>query len=79
MTVNPGNSGGPLCRQRTAELVGVVNEQVIDQDAVPTGIGCAVALNIVKPVVERMTAMSADELLDRITQRIDGNDGGELF
>ncbi len=47
MTINEGNSGGPLISELSGRLVGIV-DAAMELEAVPTGIGCAVPVNLVK-------------------------------
>lgn len=70
MTINPGNSGGPLCSEATAALVGIVNARIEDPQPVPTGISCAVPINLVKANIEEFAAMSVDELEQVIERRM---------
>ncbi len=79
MTINPGNSGGPLCRRGSAKLIGVVNARIERPDVVPTGISCAVPLNVVKPLVEKLIAMSADELRTYLEEKMGEGHSGDLF
>lgn len=46
-TINPGNSGGPLINN-SGELIGINTIKIEDAE----GIGFAVPINIIKPVIE---------------------------
>lgn len=61
MTVNPGNSGGPLYSEETDTLVGIVNAR-IEPAGIPSGIGCAVPVNLAKPLLERALALSVADV-----------------
>ena len=61
ISINPGNSGGPLCSEDNGELIGIINARI--QDAgLPTGIGCAVPANLIRPLVERVSMIGDDQL-----------------
>jgi len=48
-SINPGNSGGPLLNSK-GEVIGINTVKVVSAE----GIGFAVPINIVKPVIERL-------------------------
>lgn len=49
-TINPGNSGGPLINEEGV-LIGINTVKIEDAE----GIGFAVPINIIKPVIESFT------------------------
>ena len=49
-TINEGNSGGPLIN-KNGELIGVNTVKITDAE----GIGFAVPINIIKPILEKLT------------------------
>lgn len=56
-TINPGNSGGPLINEK-GEVIGINSVKIADAE----GIGFAIPINIVKPVIESYaTAGNFDE------------------
>lgn len=61
MSINPGNSGGPLCSEDSGEVIGVINASV-HNEGLPTGIGCAVPANLIKPLVDRVSALTDQQL-----------------
>lgn len=61
MSINPGNSGGPLCSEDRGEVIGIINARVHDE-GLPTGIGCAVPANLIKPFVDRVSALTGQQL-----------------
>lgn len=48
-TINPGNSGGPLINEK-GEVVGINSVKITTAE----GIGFAIPINVVKPVIEKM-------------------------
>ena len=60
MTINRGNSGGPLIDEITGKLVGIVIERVLDPDPIPAGIGVAVPVNLAKSYVATARQLPAD-------------------
>ena len=48
-TINPGNSGGPLITT-TGEVIGITSVKITSAE----GIGFAIPINLVKPVIERI-------------------------
>ena len=63
ISVNPGNSGGPLCSEDTGEVVGIIDALVQDE-GLPTGIGCAVPGNLARPYVEQVMRLGDSHLED---------------
>ena len=61
MSINPGNSGGPLCNEENGMVVGIVYA-TIAPEGLPTGIGCAVPANLAKPLVDKVSALSDQQL-----------------
>ena len=61
MTINPGNSGGPLCSEANGTVVGIVNAR-IEEEKIPTGIGCAIPANLVTPAVDTVQGLTRDEI-----------------
>ena len=49
-TINPGNSGGPLINTK-GEVIGINTVKITDAE----GIGFAVPINIIKPIIEKIT------------------------
>lgn len=49
-TINPGNSGGPLINSK-GEVIGINTVKITDAE----GIGFAVPINIIKPIIESFT------------------------
>lgn len=49
-TINPGNSGGPLINSK-GEVIGINTVKITDAE----GIGFAVPINIIKPIIEKFT------------------------
>ena len=49
-TINPGNSGGPLINS-SGEVIGINSVKIEEAE----GIGFAVPINIIKPIIERFT------------------------
>ncbi len=68
MVVNPGNSGGPVFRQESGEVVGIVQSQLLTEKVltekvptglsyavpIPTGLAYAVPINVVKPFLQKI-------------------------
>ena len=52
MTINGGNSGGGLVSVESGELVGIVNAQIVVPESIPTGIGVAQPVNLIKAHIE---------------------------
>lgn len=48
-TINQGNSGGPLIN-RNGEIIGITTMKIVDAE----GIGFAIPINIVKPIIKRL-------------------------
>ena len=48
-TINPGNSGGPLINEK-GEMIGINSVKITSAE----GIGFAIPINIMKPVIEKM-------------------------
>ena len=61
MSINKGNSGGPLCSEESGIVVGIVDARM-DYEGLPTGIGMAVPSNLVKPLIETVIQLSPDEI-----------------
>ena len=61
MSINPGNSGGPLCSEESGELIGIINARIQD-DGLPTGIGCAVPSNLFKPYLSRLSSLTSQQI-----------------
>jgi len=62
MSVKRGNSGGPLCISDTGQVIGIVNAKIIDELGLPTGIGCAVPSNMMRPLVDVIKHLTEEEL-----------------
>lgn len=63
MSINSGNSGGPLCSEDDGQVIGIVNAKVASE-GLPTGIGCAVPINLAKPFVDEVSSLTDQELED---------------
>lgn len=61
ISINAGNSGGPLCSDKTGEIIGVINAQVLRKN-IPTGIGCAVPSRLVEPLISTVLAITDEQL-----------------
>ena len=61
MSINPGNSGGPLCAEDNGQVLGVVNALIQDGRS-RTGIGCAVPANLVKSLVQTVSALTEQQI-----------------
>lgn len=61
MSVNKGNSGGPLCSEDKEGVVGIVDARM-DYEGLPTGIGMAVPCNLVKPLIDTIVKLSPEDL-----------------
>ena len=55
-TINPGNSGGPLVNKQ-GEVVGINSIKITSAD----GIGFAIPINIVKPIIEKLDTIGKFE------------------
>lgn len=62
MSVNPGNSGGPLCAEESGEVVGIVNALIQNNRGQNTGIGCAIPINIAKQLVKNIASLSSEQI-----------------
>lgn len=62
MSVNPGNSGGPLCTEETGKVVGIVNALIQNDSVYNTGIGCAIPINIAQPLVKKIASLSSEHI-----------------
>lgn len=63
MSVNEGNSGGPLRSEDREGVVGIVNARMTDE-GLPTGIGIAIPSNLVKPLIDTIVKLSPEDLED---------------
>jgi S1-C subfamily serine protease len=61
MSVNQGNSGGPLCSEDKEGVLGIVNARMT-YEGLPTGIGMAVPSNLVKPLIDTIVKLSREDL-----------------
>lgn len=53
MSINTGNSGGPLVLQESGKVIGIVRA-LLAAGGMPTGLSYAVPINVAKPFVERV-------------------------
>jgi S1-C subfamily serine protease len=63
MSINPGNSGGPLFSEDSGKIIGIINARIQD-NGIPTGIGCAIPANLVLPLVDRVSSLTDQQIED---------------